>query len=90
MATEAAAVFFHDGRVYWGIYGSTPSELMNNTYGAGIDGGSPFELTDEAVIMTAPNGSRYSYTRDGTTWWANGSIFTPDPGPDGGQILPKY
>lgn len=89
MATLGAAVVFEDGRVYFGLCGDSYSDIVNNSSGAGIPGGSEFELTPNSLIIYTPAGDPVEYSRDGTTWWAGDSTFTPAPGYDGGKLVDK-
>ncbi len=89
MATVAVVAYFKDGRVYFGNYGDSIDYILNNRSGSGIDGGSPFDLTPDALVIYTPDGKPVTYMRDGTTWWIGDRTFTPDPGPDGGMIVNK-
>lgn len=90
MATLGAAVVFENGRVYFGLCGDSYSDIVNNSSGAGIPGGSEFDLTPSSLIIYTPAGDPVEYLRDGTTWWAGDSTFTPAPGYDGGKLVDKH
>ena len=88
MASAGAAVMFHDGYAYFGICGDTGDQILANASGAG---GEPaqFELTTDSLIIYTPSGDPMTYRREGTTWYAGSSTFTPAPGHDGGQLIDK-
>jgi hypothetical protein len=90
MTTAAAEVLLRDGQAYFGIHGQSVDVIFVNAAGAGISGGSPFELSQGYRIIYKPDGSPVKYRRDGMTWWAGESVFTPDGGPDGGKIVTGY
>jgi hypothetical protein len=82
MHTASAAILFQKGRMYMGLKGQTADEIYNDT--AGVRGndksGAPFMLQEGKLVITAPDGTKDEWVRDGTTFWAGDTEFIPEDG----------
>lgn len=82
MQTAPAAFLFRNGRMYGGLKGQTADEIYNDTAGVRGDdkSGAPFELQEGKLVITAPDGTKEEWVRDGTTFWAGETEFVPEDG----------